>query len=99
MPGLGHSGCAHIVVSLGGVIVASRRDGHCASDTFKTELNLCMDCALKYEVWQYYVDSVSKAGTACGLEANPVELASAVAGTTSTTSETGVADQERVEEA
>jgi hypothetical protein len=77
---------AHQPVSLGGNIVASRSDGHCAAWTvFKSELNTCLGCALKYEIWQYYCDSMSKAGTACGLEANPVEVASAVAGTTSAT--------------
>ncbi|RHZ45932.1 uncharacterized protein CDV56_102145 [Aspergillus thermomutatus] len=48
----------------GGVIVASRSDGYCSSDTFKSELKDCLGCALKYNIWQYYGDSVSKAATA-----------------------------------
>ncbi|KAG2005258.1 hypothetical protein GB937_008955 [Aspergillus fischeri] len=78
-PGTWYS--AHQTVSLGGVIVASRSDGHYASDALKSDLNNCLTSALKYEIWQYYGDSMSKAGTACGLETNPVEVASAVAGT------------------
>ncbi|KAF7587946.1 hypothetical protein BBP40_006485 [Aspergillus hancockii] len=65
----------------GGVIVASRKDGYCDSDTFKTELSDCLNCALKYDIWKYYGSSVSKAATACGLDATPVTASS----TTTTT--------------
>ncbi|KAB8078470.1 hypothetical protein BDV29DRAFT_3175 [Aspergillus leporis] len=60
----------------GGVIVAGRKDGFCNSVTFKTELSDCLDCALKYDIWKYYGSSVSKAATACGLDATPVAASS-----------------------
>ncbi|KAJ1716550.1 hypothetical protein AFGD_009749 [Aspergillus flavus] len=60
----------------GGVIVAARKDGYCDTDTFKTELSDCLNCALKYDIWKYYGASVSKAATGCGVDATPVEASS-----------------------
>lgn len=62
--------CAHQPVAVCGAIVASRSDGHCACDTFESELDNCLDCSLKHEIWQYYGGSVFKAASARSLEAN-----------------------------
>lgn len=63
----------------GGVITAARKDGYCDSDTFKTELSDCLNCAVKYDIWKYYGSSVSRAATGCGLDGTPVEASSTTA--------------------
>ncbi|EXJ80013.1 hypothetical protein A1O3_08299 [Capronia epimyces CBS 606.96] len=55
----------------GGVIVDARTDGYCDTANFTTALDACLDCALEYDIWQYYGDSVSSAAEACGLETTP----------------------------
>ncbi|KAE8383300.1 hypothetical protein BDV26DRAFT_252060 [Aspergillus bertholletiae] len=62
--------------SCGGVITAARKDGYCDTDTFKTELSDCLHCALQYNIWKWYGSSVSKAATACGVDATPIEASS-----------------------
>ncbi|KAE8356143.1 hypothetical protein BDV28DRAFT_145486 [Aspergillus coremiiformis] len=61
----------------GGVITAARKDGYCDTDTFTTQLSDCLDCAHKYNIWKYYGSPVSKAATACGLDATPAAVSSA----------------------
>lgn len=34
-------------------------------------LDDCLDCALKYKIWQWYGDKVSAAAGKCGLDATP----------------------------
>ncbi|KAJ5699394.1 hypothetical protein N7536_002407 [Penicillium majusculum] len=60
----------------GGIITAARTDGYCDADDFKTELTDCLNCAIEFDIWKYYGGSVSKAATACGLDATPVEASS-----------------------
>ncbi|KIW69581.1 hypothetical protein PV04_05451 [Phialophora macrospora] len=68
----------------GGVIVAGRTEGYCDTANFTTQLDACLDCALEFDIWQYYGDSVAEAATACGLDATPV-AANATSETTSST--------------
>ncbi|KAF4548212.1 Hypothetical protein D9617_30g011160 [Elsinoe fawcettii] len=75
----------------GAVITASRTDGFCDTDSFKTNFDSCMDCALVYNIWQYYGASVGRAATTCGLEANPVPATAAT--TTSASSASSAAAQ------
>ncbi|KIW95001.1 uncharacterized protein Z519_04981 [Cladophialophora bantiana CBS 173.52] len=56
----------------GAVIVAGRTEGYCDTGNFTTALKACLDCALEFDIWQYYGDSVAEAATACGLDATPV---------------------------
>ncbi|OQV02537.1 hypothetical protein CLAIMM_07723 [Cladophialophora immunda] len=56
----------------GTVIVDGRTEGYCESANFTTALQACLDCALEFDIWQYYGDSVAAAATACGLDATPV---------------------------
>ena len=51
-----------------------------------TELDACLDCALEFDIWQYYGDSVSTAAKACGLDATPLSAnATTTGGANSTT--------------
>ncbi|CAG7946607.1 unnamed protein product [Penicillium nalgiovense] len=69
----------------GGVITAGRTDGYCNTDDFKTELADCLKCAVEFDIWKYYGGSVSKAATACGLDATPVEASSTTTSVGATT--------------
>ncbi|KAL2432356.1 hypothetical protein ABEF95_006630 [Exophiala dermatitidis] len=55
----------------GGVIVDGRQENYCTSEDYKTKLAACLDCALPYDIWQYYGTSVTKAAEACGDDATP----------------------------
>ncbi|KAJ5784018.1 uncharacterized protein N7518_009695 [Penicillium psychrosexuale] len=74
----------------GGVIVDGRTDGYCDTDDFTTELAACLECAVEYDIWQYYGTSVSKAATACGLDATPVEASSTTTSASATTTSASV---------
>ncbi|KAJ5476931.1 hypothetical protein N7475_002660 [Penicillium sp. IBT 31633x] len=58
----------------GDVIITGRTDGYCDSADFKTELSDCLKCAVEYDIWKYYGDSVSTAAAGCGLDATLVEV-------------------------
>ncbi|KAL4903212.1 hypothetical protein BDW74DRAFT_180079 [Aspergillus multicolor] len=74
----------------GGIITASRSDGYCDTGDFKSMLNDCLNCALEYDIWKYYGNSVSSAAENCRLDATPVQpsSSSATATATSTSTET-----------
>ncbi|OJJ98449.1 hypothetical protein ASPACDRAFT_44959 [Aspergillus aculeatus ATCC 16872] len=58
----------------GGVILMSQDDSnstYCSNTTYKTELSGCLECALTYNIWQYYGDDVKSAAEACGDSATP----------------------------
>ncbi|EXJ90976.1 hypothetical protein A1O1_04083 [Capronia coronata CBS 617.96] len=55
----------------GGVIVDARTTNYCTNATYTTDLADCMDCALTYDIWQYYGTDVAKAAEACGDNATP----------------------------
>ncbi|KAL5045472.1 hypothetical protein BDW71DRAFT_183825, partial [Aspergillus fruticulosus] len=69
----------------GGIITASRSDGYCDSSDFKRMLSDCLNCALKYDIWKYYGNSVSSAAENCGLDATPIEPTSSSASTAAET--------------
>ncbi|KAL4968313.1 uncharacterized protein BDV14DRAFT_152740 [Aspergillus stella-maris] len=75
----------------GGIITLSRSDGYCDTDEFTTKLSDCLDCALEYDIWKWYGNSVSKAADECGVDATPVEpttSSSSAASATATETET-----------
>lgn len=44
---------------------------YCTDSEWLGLLDGCLDCALKYDIWQDYGDKVSAAAEACGLDATP----------------------------
>ncbi|KAJ5253886.1 hypothetical protein N7524_011066 [Penicillium chrysogenum] len=82
----------------GGVITAGRTDGYCDTDNFKTELADCLKCAVEFDIWKYYGGSVSKAATACGLDATPVEASSTTTSVRDTTTSDAASATETAEE-
>merc|ERR1711939_484548 len=72
----------------GAVIVDGRTAGYCDSANFTTALDACLDCALQYDIWQYYGDSVSEAAEGCGLDATPIPTNSTSATNSSSVSVT-----------
>ncbi|OJJ65165.1 hypothetical protein ASPSYDRAFT_54504 [Aspergillus sydowii CBS 593.65] len=76
----------------GGIITEARSDGYCDKSDFKTKLSDCLDCALEFDIWKYYGNSVSSAAEECGLDATPVESSpssSSSATASETATETG----------
>lgn len=76
----------------GGIITEARSDGYCDKSDFKTKLSDCLDCALEFDIWKYYGNSVSSAAEECGLDATPVESSSSSsssAAASETATETG----------
>ncbi|KFH46584.1 hypothetical protein ACRE_026420 [Hapsidospora chrysogenum ATCC 11550] len=59
-----HSDC-------GLTIRGSREPGHCDDDEWLAQLEGCLDCALEFEIWEHYGNSVGEAAEACGLDATP----------------------------
>ncbi|KAK8932355.1 hypothetical protein H634G_04822 [Metarhizium anisopliae BRIP 53293] len=61
--------------SCGYAIQNSAKDGYCQDQSWVKLLDDCLDCALKYKIWQWYGDKVSAAAGKCGLEATPKPVA------------------------
>ncbi|KIX09988.1 uncharacterized protein Z518_01069 [Rhinocladiella mackenziei CBS 650.93] len=81
-----HSNC-------GAVIVAGRTEGYCETANFTTALDACLDCALEFDIWQYYGESVSAAAAGCGLDATPLPANStSVTSSSSVSASTSVAE-------
>ncbi|KAK0383648.1 hypothetical protein NLU13_9559 [Sarocladium strictum] len=60
-----HSAC-------GNAILQSRDSSdYCDSTEWVGLLDDCLDCALEFEIWQYYSPEVKPAAEACGLNATP----------------------------
>ncbi|KID94846.1 hypothetical protein MAJ_09198, partial [Metarhizium majus ARSEF 297] len=57
--------------SCGYAIQNSAKDGYCQDQSWVKLLDDCLDCALKYTIWQWYGDKVSAAAGKCGLDATP----------------------------
>ena len=74
----------------GSVIQQSRTPEYCTSTNFTTSLTSCLSCALTFDIWQYYSDSVSEAATTCNLDATPL-AANSTSSITSVSSLTGAA--------
>ncbi|KIW51512.1 hypothetical protein PV05_10225 [Exophiala xenobiotica] len=72
----------------GAVIVDGRTTGYCDSANFTTVLDACLDCALQYDIWQYYGNSVSEAAEGCGLDATPIPANSTTAANSTSVSVT-----------
>lgn len=85
--------CSNRLPPKGGIITDARSDGYCDKSDFKTKLSDCLECALEFDIWKYYGNSVSSAAEECGLDATPVEgssssSSSASASETATATET-----------
>lgn len=61
------------LIVTGYAIKDSRNEGYCKNEKWLGLLKDCLDCALKYEIWQWYGDKVGAAAKACGLDATPVD--------------------------
>ncbi|OKL55827.1 hypothetical protein UA08_08818 [Talaromyces atroroseus] len=57
--------------SCGYAILISESSNYCSNSTFTSDLSSCLECALTYDIWQYYGSEVSSAATACGDDATP----------------------------
>ncbi|ORY68226.1 uncharacterized protein BCR38DRAFT_481711 [Pseudomassariella vexata] len=55
----------------GYTIIGARTDGYCDNSTWTDLLDDCLDCALVYDIWKDYGDSVTAAAKGCGLDATP----------------------------
>lgn len=62
---------SELIHSVGGVIAISRSPNYCSNSTFTSELHACLECALTYNIWQYYGADVTKAAKNCGDDATP----------------------------
>ncbi|KAK2776398.1 hypothetical protein CKAH01_12452 [Colletotrichum kahawae] len=72
----------------GYAILGAEQDNYCTNETWTGLLEGCLECAEKYDIWQYYGDGVTEAAEDCNLDATPVS-ASSNATTTTGTSATG----------
>jgi hypothetical protein len=57
--------------SVGYAIQNSAKEGYCKDESWVKLLDECLDCALQYQIWQWYGAKVSAAAKKCGLEATP----------------------------
>ncbi|KAF5020534.1 hypothetical protein F66182_7433 [Fusarium sp. NRRL 66182] len=53
------------------LITLGREEGYCDNDEWNERYGRCMDCALTYNVWQYYRSGVTSAADGCGLTPAP----------------------------
>lgn len=52
-------------------ISRSPKGGYCKDETWKKRFDDCLDCALKFDIWDYYSTGVGSAAGKCGLDATP----------------------------
>ncbi|KAJ5855977.1 uncharacterized protein N7529_009921 [Penicillium soppii] len=71
----------------GEVILISESNDYCSNSTFTTDLRSCLECALTYNIWQYYGDHVKSAASSCSDDATP-SSSSAMSGTAATATAT-----------
>ncbi|OAQ65021.1 hypothetical protein VFPPC_13982 [Pochonia chlamydosporia 170] len=57
--------------SCGYAIKNSATDGYCKDQSWVKLLDDCLNCALKYNIWQYYGEKVGAAAKKCGLDSTP----------------------------
>ncbi|KAL1874351.1 hypothetical protein VTK73DRAFT_434 [Phialemonium thermophilum] len=55
----------------GYTILDASIQGHCDNSTWKGLLQDCLECANKFDIWQYYGNGVQSAAQGCGLTAVP----------------------------
>ncbi|KAF2031752.1 hypothetical protein EK21DRAFT_11325, partial [Setomelanomma holmii] len=57
----------------GTAITLSRQTDKCNIDAFKTNYNNCLECAGpdNYNIWRMYGNTLSAAGSSCGLSTEP----------------------------
>ncbi|OQD81212.1 hypothetical protein PENANT_c029G08422 [Penicillium antarcticum] len=71
----------------GEVILISQTTDYCSNSTYTTDLSSCLDCALTYNIWQYYGDDVKSAAKTCSDDATP-SASSAASGSSATATAT-----------
>ncbi|KAH8177145.1 hypothetical protein LIA77_02227 [Sarocladium implicatum] len=59
-----HSDC-------GNAILKVRASDVCDDEEWQSLLDNCLDCALKYDIWQYYGGELKPAAEECGIDATP----------------------------
>ncbi|KAK3308527.1 uncharacterized protein B0T15DRAFT_524618 [Chaetomium strumarium] len=55
----------------GSTISGGRVENHCDNSTWVELYEACLDCALDFDIWQYYSNGVTSAARACGLSPTP----------------------------
>ncbi|KAK4239394.1 hypothetical protein C8A03DRAFT_32566 [Achaetomium macrosporum] len=55
----------------GNTISGGRMANHCDNSTWIGLYEACLDCALDFDIWQYYGNGVTNAARACGLSPTP----------------------------
>ncbi|KAI5288231.1 hypothetical protein KEM52_001248 [Ascosphaera acerosa] len=55
----------------GGVITISKEEKYCSRDDFKKKVKSCLNCANKYDIWQFYGSKVASAAESCDLDSEP----------------------------
>ncbi|KAI5296713.1 hypothetical protein KEM55_005721 [Ascosphaera atra] len=70
----------------GNVLLLSSEEEFCSRDDFKKDLKSCLNCANKFDIWQYYGTKVKKAADACDMDDKPKEYSEAEKDKPSTTS-------------
>ncbi|KAK0619146.1 hypothetical protein B0T14DRAFT_518642 [Immersiella caudata] len=65
-----HSAC-------GSTISGSRVQGYCTNETWTTNYENCLECALEFDIWKHYGGTIVTAAGTCGLTAVPSPAAGA----------------------
>jgi hypothetical protein len=53
-------------------ISLSREANYCVNWQWIARFDACLTCANEFNIWQFYGTSVTRVGTACGLDATPL---------------------------
>ncbi|KAH6695238.1 hypothetical protein F5X68DRAFT_198139 [Plectosphaerella plurivora] len=53
-------------------VSGSREADYCTNWQWIARFDACLNCANEFNIWQYYGTTVTRVGTACGLDATPV---------------------------
>ncbi|KAJ5006343.1 hypothetical protein K4K48_004166 [Colletotrichum sp. SAR 10_66] len=69
----------------GYAILGAEQDNYCTNETWTGLLEGCLECAEKYDIWQYYGDGVTEAAEGCNLDATPVSASNSSSNATTTT--------------
>jgi hypothetical protein len=74
-----HSACGNTILQ------SQSNADYCDDSTWNGLFEDCMDCALEFEIWQYYSPQVKPAAEACGLDPTPKPVGGGSEGGSDTT--------------
>ncbi|KAL0939972.1 uncharacterized protein CTRU02_206582 [Colletotrichum truncatum] len=69
----------------GYAILDAKTEGYCTNQTWTDLFEGCLECALEFNIWQYYSNGVTAAAKKCNLDATPVAAANATSNATTAT--------------